>query len=222
MGGTRLQKRQEAFVEKLLDWYNLNRRPFCWRNQALRPYEVLVLEILLQRTSAERVNEVFPQFIKRYPNPHALYSCFEEHLESDIRTLGLQRRRARMLKNLAEQLVEKWNGTVPERVEELTQLPGVGIYVANAVLCFSHKRAVPLVDTNVARVLARVFRIPASKDPSSDENTWNFAQSMLPEAGVGEYNWALIDFASLICRPRNPLCSGCPVADICLSAQKLA
>ena len=214
----RLKKCEELFAERLLQWYKLKKRVFTWRKRILAPYQVLVLEIMLQRTPAERVNELFHRFLKKYPDAHAILRASDENLESDIHTLGLQRRRRILLKNLAVCLVERYNGRVPINEKELLQLPGVGKYVANAVLCYSHGKSVPLIDTNAARVLGRVFGLLVSSDPSSDEHLWTFTQRMLPQMRVREFNWALIDLGALICRPKTPVCNECPMFDRCLYA----
>jgi len=211
-----LRKCKKLFVERLLQWYESEKRVFSWRNQILTPYQVLILEIMLQRTPAERVDKLFTKFLKKYPNPLILSKVSDKTLESDLQTLGLQMRRRKLLKELAARLIDKHNGQVPMSEEELLQLPGVGMYVANAILCYSRGKSVPLVDTNVARVLRRVYGLRISGDPSSDEHLWAFAKSMLPKTEVGEFNWALIDFGALVCRPKAPLCEACPMSDICL------
>lgn len=220
-GGVSSRKRQTFFIEKLLDWYELNGRIFSWRERTLTPYEVLVLEILLQRTPAERVDKIFPKFIKKYPGPRALLKSSKRFLVSDLKTLGL-RKRVKNLKELARQLVKEWKGRVPKDVDKLTKLPGVGIYAANAVLCFSYGKVVPLVDTNVARVLQRVFALPSSGDPNTDKHLWTFVRELLPATKAKEFNWALIDFGAVVCRPKNPLCNECSMLDFCSYRQQLA
>jgi A/G-specific adenine glycosylase len=178
----------------------------------------MILEIMLQRTPAERVNKLFDKFLKKYPNPHVLSGSSDKDLERSIQTLGLQKRRAILLKNLAKDLMEKFGGHLPSTEEELLQLPGVGRYVANAVLCYSYGKTVPLIDTNAARVLGRVFGFAVTGDPSKDECLWIFARDILPSRSTREFNWALIDLGALICRPKTPLCDNCPMSDLCLYA----
>lgn len=213
--GKAFKKTKGLFIERLFTWYESNKRVFSWRRQALTPYQVLILEILLQRTPAERVETILDKFFAKYPNPRALSRASENELKSDIETLGLQNRRVTMLRNLAFYLVEKHGGRVPEAISDLLNIPGVGIYVANAILCFSIGKIVPLIDTNIARVLGRVFGLKVSKDPSSDRHLWAFARRILPKTRIKQFNWALIDLGSLICRPRDPLCHKCPLCDVC-------
>jgi len=213
-----LEKRKELFVKRLLLWYKSNKRDFDWRKRFLTPYEVLILEIMLQRTPADRVNKLFDRFLKKYPNPYVLLTSSNEELERNIQTLGLQKRRKMLLKNLANYLVKKYNGQPPITEEELLQLPGVGKYVANAVLCYSHGKTVPLIDTNAARVLGRVFGFRVSRNPSTDRNLWVFTENILPTKSVREFNWALIDLGAVICKPKSPLCDNCPISGLCLYA----
>ncbi|MCR8488946.1 MAG: hypothetical protein NDP23_05290 [Crenarchaeota archaeon] len=203
------------FVNRLFKWYASNGRAFSWRKRNLTPYHVLILEIMLQRTPAQRVEKVFDVFVNKFPNPIALYLASDKELESTIQTLGIQKRRRSLLKNLAEYLVKKYDGRVPVISGELLQLPGVGIYVANAIMCYCYGKPVPLVDTNAARVLARVFGLSSRGDPSSEKHLWIFAEQILPKEDARRFNWAMIDFGSLVCKPKNPRCLECPMKDIC-------
>ena len=215
---TKLEKKMKVFVERLLKWYATNKRHFSWRKRHLTPYEVLVLEILLQRTMAERVNEIFPEFIRRYPNPRALHKASERELLSLLKTLGLQKRRIKLLKALAKEMIDEYGKNFPTEIEEIVKLSGVGRYGASAVLCFSYGKPVALVDTNIARVIHRIFAQPVRDDPSSDDSMWRFVQRILPKDRARDFNWGLIDFGAMVCRAKNPLCNQCPMADICAHA----
>jgi A/G-specific adenine glycosylase len=208
-------RQKKEFVDRLLQWYELNKRAFSWRKRELTPYQVLILELMLQRTPAQRVEKVFENFIKKFPNPITLHSASDIELESIIQTLGLQKRRRELLKDLAEYLVKKHDGRVPVGRDELLKLPGVGIYVASAVMCYCYGKPVPLIDTNAARVLGRIFGLPSRGDPSTEKHLWIFAEHVLPKSGAKSFNWALIDFGALVCKPKNPRCSECPMCDIC-------
>jgi A/G-specific adenine glycosylase len=209
------EKQKKEFVDRLLRWYSVHKREFSWRKRELTPYQVLILELMLQRTQAQKVEEVFENFIKKFKDPISLYLSQDSEIESTLRTLGLQKRRRELLKNLAEHLVKKHDGQVPVKLDELLQVPGVGIYVANAILCYCYGKTVPLIDTNAARVLGRIFGLPSRGDPSSEKHFWTFAEHILPKDYSKSFNWALIDFGSLVCRPKNPRCSRCPMCDIC-------
>jgi A/G-specific adenine glycosylase len=210
-----LEKQKREFVDRLLRWYSVNKREFSWRKRELTPYQVLILGLMLQRTQAQRVEEVFENFIKKFPDPISLHLSPDSEIESTIQTLGLQKRRKELLKNLAEHLVKKHDGKIPIKLDELLQLPGVGIYVANAISCYCYREAVPLIDTNAVRVLGRIFGLPSRGNPSSEKHFWTFAEHILPKDYSKSFNWALIDFGSLICKPKNPRCSQCPMCDIC-------
>jgi len=198
----------------LLKWFEASRRTFSWRGES-DPYKIAVAEILLQKTRAEKVDEFFKHFIKKYPTPSSLLKLSSAELEEELKPLGLHRQRAKKLRELAESLAEKYSGTLPSNREELLALPGIGEYVANAILCFAFRKDVPLVDTNVVRVLRRVYLMETIKDARRNPRIWEKAWKVLPRGRAKEFNWALIDFAALVCKPRNPECSSCILGDIC-------
>jgi A/G-specific adenine glycosylase len=204
----------KEIAERLLKWFEANRRTFSWRGES-DPYKIAVAEILLQKTRAEKVDEFFKYFIQKYPTPSSLLKLSLTELEEELKPLGLHRQRAKRLRELAESLVEKYGGTLPDSIEELLALPGIGEYVANAVLCFAFGKEVPLVDTNVVRVLKRVYLMETIRDARRDPRVWEKAWKILPRGRAKEFNWALIDFAALVCKPRNPECGSCVLGDIC-------
>jgi A/G-specific adenine glycosylase len=209
------KRQKKEFVDRLLKWYALNKRTFIWREKKLTPYQVIILELMLQRTPAQRVEKVFEDFIRKFPDPITLHSASDNELESLLLTLGLQRRRRTLLKSLAGQLIKEYGGRVPVEREKLLSLPGVGLYVANAVMCYCYGKTRPLVDTNAARVLKRVFGFKSRNDHSLEKHLWMFAEKILPKNDAKSFNWALIDLGSLVCKPTIPNCSECPMCDIC-------
>jgi A/G-specific adenine glycosylase len=146
--------KKELFIGTLLEWHKRNCRDFPWRRLS-DPYKILISEILLQKTRAENVVAVFNRFITKYPNAEKLFTASSSELKSEIEILGLHTQRATKLQKLARILVEIYNGTVPNNKKELLELPGIGIYVANAVLCFAFGYDVPLLDTNIGRIIER-------------------------------------------------------------------
>ncbi|HDL01995.1 MAG TPA: hypothetical protein ENH23_07165 [candidate division Zixibacteria bacterium] len=138
-----------------------------------------------------------------------------KEIDALLKDIGLFYR-GRRLKKIAERIVNQFEGNVPDKKEDLMSLYGVGEYISNAVLCFAFKKRVPIVDTNVIRVYERVFNVKSQKSrPRTDKEVWKFAEKMLPEKDYVEYNYALLDFASEICRAKNPLCEICPLKNIC-------
>jgi len=206
-------RKRFRFVHLLIQWHEKNRRDFPWRARH-DPYIALLAEILLQRTPANRVAKFFPNFIEKFPTSVSIASIDVDDLEEFLRPMGLKKR-AKWLIKLMKEVCEKHNCEVPDREEELTQLPGVGLYTARAILCFGFGKDVPIVDVNVARVLSRVFRVSGiRKRPSEDEALWAFAAKIVPRGLGPRYNEALLDHAALICK-RQPKCNICPVLALC-------
>ncbi len=204
----------KAFQLAMLDWYEKNGRGYLWRSQ-IDPYKVLVAEIMLQQTNADRVAQIYPQFIQRFPDTIALARSEVEELKLILKSLGLDYRAAR-LKNIAQKLATEYGGEVPSTEETLSALPGVGLYIANAVLCFAYSNRVPLIDINVVRLYERVFSLRSDKKRAREDlKIWEFAAEMMPVTGFKKYNWALIDFGAKICMSKNPRCDKCTVRFIC-------
>jgi A/G-specific adenine glycosylase len=207
-------ERQKVFlVHQLLKWHKEGRRLFPWREQR-DPFKVLVAELMLQRTRAEQVVTVYRTFIDRYPTVEAAASAKIEDVEEILRPLGLHHRIPRLLA-LFKELNEKYGGSVPSELKELMKLPGVGRYVASAVLCFGFGKSVPIVDANVVRLFTRYFEVRSSKKrPHTDPAIWNLASEVVEMGNAVEINEAILDFASTICTPR-PKCRECPLRIAC-------
>ena len=202
------------FVRIVLQWHKTNRREFDWR-KTTDPYKILVAEILLHRTDSQKIEKVYRRFIEKCPTIYHLHRIEQKQVFSMIRGIGLFYR-AERLKEIADQVVNKFDGRIPDKKEELILLQGVGQYISNAVLCFAFKKRVPIVDTNVIRVYSRAFNIKSLRTrPRTDKQLWIFAEKMLPEEKFVEYNYALLDFASVICKAKNPLCNVCKAKSVC-------
>lgn len=207
------------FQRAMVDWYGRNQRSYAWRTSN-DPYKIIVAEIMLQQTNADRVAQIYPQFMQRFPDAIALGRSEVEELKLILKPLGLDYRAAR-LKNMAQRLATEFGGEFPSAEETLLALPGVGQYVANAVLCFAYDRRTALVDVNVIRVYDRVFGLNSEKNrPREDTRLWEFAERMLPETNFREYNLAVLDFSAAICTARNPQCTECPLNGICFHYAK--
>lgn len=188
----------ERFQKELLDWANEgNLREFPWR-ESESPYEVLVAEILLGATPATKVEGLYEEFLRRYPDLEALAKTDQEDLATLLGPLGLQNRRASAFIQIGRQLSGEG---VPDSEEDLLDLPYVGRYAANATLCFGFGQRRPIVDTNVVQVYARAFGVTLDAD---DPASWEFARQMLPEEEVRTYNLALLDYGALISGPNDP------------------
>jgi len=211
----------EPFINTLLVWGKNNFRGFPWR-RTHNPYKILIAEVMLQRTKAEQVSTVYKEFVHTFPKPRELAEASLESITESIRSLGL-RKRALGLKRLGEQLIYDYDGQVPDNRTDLLKLYGVGNYIANAVLCHAYGVDLPTVDANFARVLSRFFALKYKKPAQKDRKLWSFAETIFASANkrARELNFAIIDLSGLICAPRNPKCSMCPLAQHCAYAAEV-
>jgi len=193
---------------RLLCWFARNGRSFPWREPGRTPYEVVVAEILLQRTTAAGVARAYRLFVDRYPSWASLEHAQLEDIENALRPLGLWRQKALAFQHLA-QSIETSGGVVPRTRKELERLPGIGPYTASAVLAIVYGRAEPLLDVNMARLLGR-FLGPCDGTEANRTRTLRALALRLVRSKRGlEVNWAVLDFGALVCRSRHPLCPGC-------------
>lgn len=205
---------KDYFVGELLEWHRVNKREFRWRRKS-DPYKILISELMLQRTQARQVEPVYLEFVARFPDPSALAAASVDDIGSVLYPLGLAHRGIR-IKRMAEQLRDRHNGVVPDNIEALLGLSGVGPYIASAVLSFGFDRDMAVVDANVARVIMRFCSFsPKTVRPHTDRDLWSFCQKMLPAGSGPDFNRALLDFAAAICTARNPQHERCPVKDHC-------
>lgn len=208
------KEKLEQFQQILLDWFEHNKRTFPWR-ETQDPYQVIVAEMLLQKTNVEKVLPVYTHFLLKYPTVNYLAESELDELVEIIRPLGLLYRAYRM-KQWAESVVNSHGGKFPRQAKELRQLYGVGDYMTNAVRAFAYGEQVPIVDTNVIRIFGRVFGIQSERARArTDRSLWNQIGSAVPMELSREYNLALLDFAALLCTARNPKCEICPMSDFC-------
>lgn len=208
---------KRAIPDLLITWYKKNGRDYPWRRNT-DPYRVLIAEIMLQRTKANQVVPVYLSFLKRFPNPKKLGEASKEEVARYFLKLGLIHR-AELVKRLGEELNEHFHETIPETREELLSLPSVGEYVADAVLCFAFSKHVSIIDVNVCRVMQRVFDLRVKGEARRDPKLRKVVNKLLPRDRTKEFNWALLDLASLICCPSEPLCSKCPLNTLCRFAK---
>ena len=201
--------------KKLLLWYSQNKRAFPWREKNRSPYERLITEILLQRTQANTVANYYDTFFSKFPSWKHLAKSPIEEIGELLKPLGLWQQRAIKLKALAKAIIEK-GGDIPEKREEIDALPGVGQYIGNSIELFFYNRPKPLVDVNMARVLERYFGPRKLSDIRYDPYLQDLAHEVVDCKKTLEVNFAILDFAALICKARSPLCEECPLASSCL------
>ena len=200
-------------VPPLVGWYRRNGRDLPWRAPGAGAWAVLVSEIMLQQTQVFRVLPAYAAWLERWPRPADLAA---EPAGEAVRMWGRlgYPRRALRLHECARALVERHQGEVPEDVDALLALPGVGAYTARAVAAFAFGQRQPVVDTNVRRVVARAVGGRASAGPPSTSRDLASVEALLPAdpAGAAEFSVALMELGALVCVARKPRCGGCPAA----------
>jgi A/G-specific adenine glycosylase len=211
------------FRRRLLSWWARSRRHFPWRVKGATLYCRIVSEVLLQRTRAETVAAFWPTFIERFPTWKATSLARRIEIERILAPIGLARQRSPRLLALA-QAVHSRGGKFPKGRQEIEALPGVGQYIANAILSFCHKQPAPLMDVNMARVLERFFGERKLADIRYDPYLQSLATRIVSGRDFDSINWAILDLGALVCRARNPTCDRCPLNIRCIyySRQKRA
>ena len=203
--------------DSIVKWFNVYGRDFPWRSTN-DPYHVLIAEMLLRRTTATAVTRIYPDFMTRFERPEQLARARTTTIASMISILGLQNVRARHLQHTARCIINEYNGLIPNALEKLVLLPGVGKYVASAVLNFAYQNPVPLVDGNVIHLMSRVFGLTFS-DPT-DQCSWDFMGSFSLGTQNKAFYWGVIDIVAIICLRKTPRCKICPLREVCIWSHK--
>lgn len=216
--GVKFQARAVVFRDRLLAWFAEHGRDLPWR-QTRDPYAILVSELMLQQTQVDRVLDYYTRFLARFPTFEALARASEEEVVAAWEGLGYYNR-ARNFRKLARVVTDEYSGAFPTNIEEIRALPGIGEYTAGAVMTFALERRAPIVDTNVNRVITRVFLFPvadgAFEGPAEREKVlWLISDALLPETQFWEFNQAIMDFGALQCPARAPRCNSCPMRSSC-------
>jgi A/G-specific adenine glycosylase len=192
---------REKIQKLLLDWFKTNQRHFPWRETS-NPYFILVAEKLLQQTLAnDNVVNAYQKIITTYPDLFSLAKAKTADICPIFEPLGFIYRAKEF----------------PDNLKDLKSIPGVGDYIARAVLCFGFGQASPIVDTNVARFLYRVFGIydPLPTNPARNQRLITLANNLIPQKNIKEFNLAILDLCAKVCTPNNPNCLVCPIQKIC-------
>jgi len=205
---------KRRFQTRLLKWYAEHGRDLPWRKTS-DPYKILVSEVMLQQTQVERVIPKYHEFLVRYPTFEDLAQARVEEVKETWYPLGYNIRPVR-LHSIACETVERYGGILPEDSEELLSFKGIGRYTAGAIRSFAFNQDAAILDTNVMRVLHRVF--VGTGDPKSQKSRlWALSEAVLPKGKGYDFNQALMDFGSIICTARDPYCLLCPMKDFCKS-----
>ena len=205
--------RKATLQEALINWGERHYRHFPWREKRT-PYSVLISEILLKRTTASAVNRMYATFMSTYPDLSTLANADRGRLKTTLATIGYHKRRTGILIEIAENLLTKHNGRLPKSLEDLLEIPFVGPYTANAVLSLGYNIPAAMVDSNIERIIRRLFF-----DHFSKKAPLRFIQEVadmlcLPDRHQ-EFNYALLDFGASVCRYGTPKCELCPITESC-------
>jgi A/G-specific adenine glycosylase len=198
----------------LLEWWKDHKRAFSWRS-ATDVYAVFVAETLLQRTRAENVKPIFDIFLERFPDIYSLANAGPGDILEVISPLGL-RRRASVINTAARVIVEKYRGKIPLSRGQLTAIPGIGDYTASAIIVFSGHGDEPLIDSNTARIISRIFSLGSNYD-SIRRYAWirQVYREMKGRCDPASFGYAMIDLSSEICKAKGPSCHFCPLKRAC-------
>ena len=214
-----LLQRPEAFARALGAWFAENGRDYPWR-RTTDPYAILVSEMMLQQTQIPTVlgRGYYTRWMERFPDVQTLALAEEAEVLRTWEGLGYYRR-ARFLQQMARRVMDQHGGVFPTALEEIHALPGVGRYTAGAVASFAYDRAAPIVDGNVARVLARLCNDATPVDSTEGQaRLWERAELLVNAApSARAHNSALMELGQTVCRVSSPACTQCPVQGFCLA-----
>jgi len=197
----------------LLKWYNDNKREYPWR-KSNDLYKILVTEILLQKTIALNVSNMYNSFFEKYTDFSSINNTDISELQSAIKVLGLSNKRAQILKDLSQMIITKHNGEIPRDTDKLKEINGIADYVSNAFGCFGLNKRRLFFDVNIKRVIMRVFEPQGSK--FTRDSMYSHLDNLLSKVEIKYIYWAILDFGALICSKNKPKCEICPISDNCL------
>ena len=207
---------RRRFRARLLTWYGRHGRDLPWRKTD-DPYHILVSEIMLQQTQVDRVLPKYAEWLEKYPSFTALAAAPEDDVTTTWFPLGYNIRPKR-LQAIAREAVARYDGQLPSDEATLLSFKGIGAYTAGAIRSFAFRERAAILDTNVARVLYRVF--VGTGDPKGHamiRHLWLIAETLVPRKQVFDFNQALMDLGATVCVARNPKCPICPMAKDCCS-----
>jgi A/G-specific adenine glycosylase len=208
---------RQRFRRRLLAWYRANGRSLPWR-ETDDPYHILVSEVMLQQTQVDRVLPKYHEWLAKFPSLEALATAPERDVTETWRPLGYNIR-PRRLQSIARESVAKYGGQLPSDEETLLSFKGIGAYTAGAIRSFAFRERAAILDTNVARVLYRIFIARGDiKAHAMRKRLWTVSEVMMPRRkDVFDFNQALMDFGATVCSARKPKCLACPMTKLCKS-----
>jgi len=200
--------------KKMLRWYRKNKRDLPWR-RTTDPYAIWVSEIMLQQTQVATVIPYYKNFLKSFPSVRDLAKSDLSKVLKVWEGLGYYSR-ARNLHRASQIVSNHYHGEIPDQLKDLRTLPGIGRYTAGAILSIAFNKEAPVLDGNVKRVLSRLFAIADSPVRGQTEGLlWHLSESLLPKGHASSFNQGLMDLGAMLCTPKEPRCSQCPLRDLC-------
>lgn len=201
------------FRKRIMRWFSQYGRDYPWRRTD-DPFRLLIAEMMLRRTRADQVKEVYSRLFERYPDAQTIADASKEELEQILYPLGLKWRTP-AFQLVARETKEKYGGRVPTTREELRTLPGIGEYVAGAVLSIAYGKKEWIVDSNIVRLFRRYFGLETSREGRRDKHIIKIAKIYASGRNPRKANLAILDFTALVCTPRNPKHDECPLRKDC-------
>jgi len=207
---------RQRFRRAILGWYRRHGRDLPWRRTS-DPYHILVSEVMLQQTQVDRVVPKYHEWLDKYPSLEALASAPEDEVSETWRPLGYNIR-PRRLHAIARESVARYGGQLPSDQQTLLSFKGIGAYTEGAIRSFAFRERAASLDTNVARVLFRVFvRRGDAKAHAMKKHLWAMSAALVPRKHVFDFNQALMDLGATVCVARRPKCEACPMTSLCSS-----
>jgi A/G-specific adenine glycosylase len=210
---------RRRFRTRLLAWYRANGRDLPWRRTD-DPYHILVSEVMLQQTQVDRVLPKYHEWLEKYPSLGHLADAPADEVTRAWRPLGYNIR-PRRLQAIARESVSRFGGELPSDEKTLLSFKGIGAYTCGAIRSFAFGQRAAILDTNVARVLFRVFVARGNpKAHATKRRLWGLSEALVPRKHVFDFNQGLMDLGATVCTARNPKCDACPIAGMCRSSRK--
>ena len=202
----------------VINWYNHHGRDFPWRHTK-NPYKIMIAEFMLHRTKAEQVVPVYNEFIKKFPDIYSLAQAEPEDMLSVTERLGLHWRGKHFIES-ARYIIYQLNGMFPEDYNDLRKIPGVGEYIAGAIVTVCFDKPAPVVDSNIARFINRCWNLKLNGEIRRNKKIIEIAKELFKLKEPGKFLFAIIDFTSILCKPRKPECSECVLKSVCKNINK--
>lgn len=208
-----------SFSDKIVAWYQKNKRDLPWRKTD-DPYKIWISEIMLQQTRVDTVIPYYKRFLERFPTVYNLAEADQQDVLKSWEGLGYYSR-GRNLHHASKTVVDKFDGNVPSTWDEITSLKGIGPYTASALLSIAFQKKYAVVDGNVIRVLSRYYGIQNDIRKSTTKNKiQELADDLIPEDKAGDFNQAVMELGATVCTPQNPDCDDCPLFVDCIAAKR--